>query len=702
MSDQRASPGPVFVDLSPRPQEREQFPPDVADRLAAEAEEIIARYRSRGGEPRSGEPPGTERSALMPLLHLVQAEEGYVSAAGIDFCARQLGLTAAEVTAVVTFYTMYRRNPTGTYHVGVCTNSLCAVMGGDAIYAALREHLEIGNGETTADGAVTLEHVECNAACDFAPVMMVNWEFFDNQTPASAIEVVDALQAGQSVTPTRGAPLCSFRDTTRILAGFPDPRPGALEAGGGAGPATVAGLQASREGTAGAPDGPSLTPVLSSHWDDARSWTLETYQRHEGYDALRKTLRMNPDEVIQTVKEAGLRGRGGAGFPTGMKWSFIPQDPSNSVVTGTVKPHYLVVNADESEPGTCKDIPLMLATPHALIEGVIIAAYAIRASRAFVYLRGEVVPVLRRLQAAVAEAYDAGYLGNDILGSGFDLDVVIHAGAGAYICGEETALLDSLEGRRGQPRLRPPFPAVEGLYACPTVVNNVESIASVPPIILRGPEWFRSMGSEASPGFTLYSLSGHVRRPGQYEAPLGITLRQLLEYAGGVRKGHRLKFWTPGGSSTPILTDEHLDVPLDYEAVAEAGSMLGTKALQIFDETTCVVRVVLRWTEFYAHESCGKCTPCREGTYWLVQILERLERGEGTEEDLGKLLDISDTLLGKSFCALGDGAASPIMSSLKYFRDEFVTHFEHGGCPFDPEDSALVARVVARPEGERT
>lgn len=695
MSEPRTT-GPVFVELGPRPQERPSYPSDVAARLAADAEEIIARYRRGGDEV---QPAGTARSALLPLLHLVQAEDGYVSSAGIEFCARQLGLTAAEVTAVATFYTMYRRDPTGTYHVGVCTNSLCAVMGGDAIYAALREHLGIGNGETTADGAVTLEHIECNAACDFAPVMMVNWEFFDNQTPTSATEVVDALRAGQSVTPTRGAPLCSFRDTARILAGFQDRRPGALEAGGGAGSATLAGLRVSREDGTDAADGPTLTPVLSRHWDDARSWTLDTYERHDGYTALRKALRMNPDEVIQTVKDAGLRGRGGAGFPTGMKWSFIPQDPVSSTVAGTAKPHYLVVNADESEPGTCKDIPLMLATPHALVEGVVIAAFAIRASRAFIYLRGEVVPVLRRLQAAVAEAYDAGYLGRDILGSGFDLDIVVHAGAGAYICGEETALLDSLEGRRGQPRLRPPFPAVEGLYACPTVVNNVESIASVPPIILRGPEWFRSMGSEASPGFTLYSLSGHVTRPGQYEAPLGITLRQLLDHAGGVRAGHRLKFWTPGGSSTPIFTDEHLDVPLDYEAVAGAGSMLGTKALQIFDETTCVVRVVLRWTEFYAHESCGKCTPCREGTYWLVQILERLERGAGTEEDLGKLLDISDTLLGKSFCALGDGAASPIMSSLKYFRDEYVAHFEHGGCPFDPDESALVARVTARPEG---
>ncbi|QSE83506.1 NADH-quinone oxidoreductase subunit NuoF [Rhodococcus koreensis] len=430
-----------------------------------------------------------------------------------------------------------------------------------------------------------------------------------------------------------------------------------------------------------------LTPVLSRYWDEPESWTLDTYRRHDGYEGLQKALRMEPDEVIATVKEAGLRGRGGAGFPTGMKWSFIPQ--------GDDKPHYLVVNADESEPGTCKDMPLMLATPHALVEGVIIAAYAIRAGHAFIYVRGEVVPVLRRLQAAVAEAYAAGYLGRNILGTGFDLELVVHAGAGAYICGEETALLDSLEGRRGQPRLRPPFPAVAGLYASPTVVNNVESIASVPPIIVNGIEWFRSMGSEKSPGFTLYSLSGHVTTPGQYEAPLGITLRELLEYAGGVRAGHRLKFWTPGGSSTPIFTDEHLDVALDYEGVGAAGSMLGTKALQIFDETTCVVRAVLRWTEFYAHESCGKCTPCREGTYWLVQILERLERGEGTDADLQKLLDIADNILGKSFCALGDGAASPIMSSIKYFRNEYLAHFEQGGCPFDPHQSTLMAGVDA-------
>ncbi|MGA9374667.1 MAG: NADH-quinone oxidoreductase subunit NuoF [Mycobacterium sp.] len=431
----------------------------------------------------------------------------------------------------------------------------------------------------------------------------------------------------------------------------------------------------------------TLAPVLSEHWDQPSSWTLDAYRSQGGYQALTKALDMAPEDVIALVKESGLRGRGGAGFPTGQKWSFIPQGTEGA----GAKPHYLVINADESEPGTCKDIPLMMASPHALIEGAIIAAYAIRARHAFIYVRGEVVPVLRRLQAAVAEAYDAGYLGS--------VDLVVHAGAGAYICGEETALLDSLEGRRGQPRLRPPFPAVAGLYSCPTVVNNVESIASVPAVVARGVDWFKSMGSDKSPGFTLYSLSGHVTRPGQYEAPLGITLRELLDYAGGVRAGHQLKFWTPGGSSTPLLTPEHLDVPLDYEGVAGVGSMLGTKALQIFDDTTCVVRAVRRWTQFYAHESCGKCTPCREGTYWLAQIYQRLEEGSGgqdpgnrfgTPEDINTLLDISDAILGKSFCALGDGAASPIISSIKYFRDEYLAHLG-GGCPFDPYASTLFA-----------
>ncbi len=424
-----------------------------------------------------------------------------------------------------------------------------------------------------------------------------------------------------------------------------------------------------------------LTPVLSAHWDQADSFTIDGYKRNGGYTAVAKALAMQPDEVIQLVKDSGLRGRGGAGFPTGSKWGFIPQ--------GDNKEHYLVVNADESEPGTCKDTPLLMANPHVLVEGIIIGSYAIRANHAFIYIRGEVTHVVRRVQHAITDAYAAGLLGKNILGKGFDLELVLHVGAGAYICGEETALLDSLEGFRGQPRLRPPFPAIAGLYAKPTVVNNVESIASVPAIVNNGVAWFTEMGTEKSKGFTLYSLSGHVNNPGQFEAPLGITLRELLELAGGVRKGNKLKFWTPGGSSTPIFTDQHLDVPLDYEGVAAAGSMLGTKALQIFDETTCVVRAVLRWTEFYKHESCGKCTPCREGTWWLVQVLKDLEAGRGTEADLDKLLDLCDNIMGRSFCALADGAASPIISSLKYFRQEYLDHLSAGACPFDPMAATL-------------
>ncbi len=429
----------------------------------------------------------------------------------------------------------------------------------------------------------------------------------------------------------------------------------------------------------------TLTPVLTKNWADDRAWTLEAYTNQGGYGALKKALAMQPGDVIEAVKASGLRGRGGAGFPTGMKWGFLPPDEEGKAP----KDRYLVVNADESEPGTCKDIPLMMASPHTLVEGVIISSYAIRAKHAFIYVRGEVLHVIRRLQAAVQEAYAAGHLGKDIHGSGYNLDLIVHAGAGAYICGEETALLDSLEGRRGQPRLRPPFPAVAGLYASPTVINNVESISSVPSILEHGADWFASMGTEKSKGFGIFSLSGHVANPGQYEAPLGITLRKLIELAGGMRNGHELKFWTPGGSSTPLLTSEHLDVPLDFEGVGAVGSMLGTRALQIFDETTCVVRAVLRWTEFYKHESCGKCTPCREGSWWLVQTLSKLETGRGQESDLEQLLDICDNILGRSFCALGDGATSPISSSIKYFRDEYLAHLEHGGCPFDPAASAL-------------
>jgi NADH-quinone oxidoreductase subunit F len=406
-----------------------------------------------------------------------------------------------------------------------------------------------------------------------------------------------------------------------------------------------------------------LVPNLTLHWDDADSHTLTGYQRHGGYSALKKAFTAGADGVIQIVKDSGLRGRGGAGFPTGMKWGFVPQNDG--------KPHYLVVNADESEPGACKDIPLMIANPHSLVEGVIISSFAIRANHAFIYIRGETPHPIRRVRAAVAAAYQAGLLGKNIQGSGFDLDVVVHSGAGAYICGEETALLDSLEGRRGQPRLKPPFPAVAGLYASPTVINNAETIASVPAIINNGADWYKSYGTEKSPGIKLFAVSGHVKRPGIYEAPLGITMRELITYAGGMKSDLPLKFWIPGGSSVPMLTADHLDIPLTYEDMAAAGTMLGTGTPMVFDTSTSVVKAVIRWIEFYKHESCGKCTPCREGTYWMVDILKRMEKGKAQLSDMDLLVDISAQISGRSFCALGDAAANPFPAALKYFKEEF-------------------------------
>ncbi|HEX6674034.1 MAG TPA: NADH-quinone oxidoreductase subunit NuoF [Actinomycetes bacterium] len=396
----------------------------------------------------------------------------------------------------------------------------------------------------------------------------------------------------------------------------------------------------------------------------------------DGYASLDAAFAQSPADLVQLVKDSGLRGRGGAGFPTGMKWGFLAK--------GTGKPTYLVVNADESEPGTFKDMELLERDPHALVEGVIVSAYAIGCNQAFIYLRGECGFAGRRLEAALAEAYDRGLIGRDVKGSGFDLDVVLHRGAGAYICGEETALLSSLEGERGQPKLRPPFPAVEGLYRAPTTVNNVETIATVPWIFRKGVDWFRSMGSERSPGPKLFSVSGDVRNPGNFEFPLGVPAREvILEAAGGMLEGKTLKAWTPGGSSTPMLTADHLDVAMDFEGIAGAGSLLGTAAVIVMSTDVCMVRACLNFTEFYAHESCGKCTPCREGTDWMRKILMRLERGQGRDEDLDTLKDICDGIFGRSFCALGDGATSPIVSALKYFRDEFSQHVSGHGCPFE-------------------
>ena len=415
--------------------------------------------------------------------------------------------------------------------------------------------------------------------------------------------------------------------------------------------------------------------IITANWGNDEVVGFDGYRANGGYEGLRTALAMTPADVIDVVKASGLRGRGGAGFPTGVKWSFVPQDSG--------KPTYTVANFDESEPGTFNNRELVEREPHQFLEGLAIAAYAVGSHTAFVYCRGEFLWPGQVLEGAIGEAYAHGVFGGSVLDSGYELNVVLHRGAGAYICGEETALLSSLEGFRGQPRLRPPFPAVEGLYAAPTLINNVETLCNVPHILTKGAPWFAGIGTEKSPGTKIFSISGKVERPGNYEAPMGTTLRALLEdHAGGVLGGRRLKAWTPGGSSTPMLTDAHLDVGLDFESVAAAGSLLGTAAVIVMDETDCIVEATRRLVQFYAHESCGKCTPCREGTWWVSRVLRRIEDGHGRPEDLPLLDDLGRNILFKAFCALADGAVSPIQSSLQYFRDEYETHIAEGRCPF--------------------
>ncbi|WP_046117884.1 NADH-quinone oxidoreductase subunit NuoF [Sinorhizobium sp. PC2] len=417
-------------------------------------------------------------------------------------------------------------------------------------------------------------------------------------------------------------------------------------------------------------------PVLLKNVDLPDGHLLSSYEAGGGYQALRKVLgECTPDEVVELVKQSNLRGRGGAGFPTGMKWSFVPKR--------TDRPKYLCCNADEGEPGTFKDRIIMERDPHQLIEALAVSGYAIGAEVAYVYVRGEYVTAIRRLEQAIAEAHEKGYLGTGVLGSDFNFAVHIHCGAGAYICGEETAMLESLEGKRAQPRLKPPFPAVAGLYASPTVINNVETLACVPHIVMRGPAWFRGIGPDKSPGPKLYCVSGQVRKPGLYELPMGIPLRELVEdHAGGPLPGRKVKAVIPGGVSAPVIPEPGLEIGMDFDSLAAAGSMLGSAGVIVIDDSTCMVKVATRITEFFHHESCGKCTPCREGLNWAVKVLRRVEAGEGAPGDLEQLDMLCKGIFGNTFCALGDGAAMGLRAALKHFRDEFVAHIEERRCPF--------------------
>ncbi len=411
----------------------------------------------------------------------------------------------------------------------------------------------------------------------------------------------------------------------------------------------------------------------NNHLD--KSWTLDVYQSTGGYEAWKKILaeKTSPEDIIEQVKISALRGRGGAGFPTGLKWSFMPRNSEGQ--------KYIVCNSDEGEPGTCKDRDILRYNPHQLVEGMAIAGYTIGATKGYNYIRGEFWEPQERFQAAIEEARAAGLLGKNIMGSGIDFDIDIHLGAGAYICGEETALLESIEGKKGQPRFKPPFPASYGLYGRPTTINNTETLASIPMIMRNGGQWFLELGKPNAGGSKIFSVSGHVNKPGNYEVPMGTPFAELLEMAGGVRTGHKLKAVIPGGSSTPIVpADVMMDTDMDYDSIGKAGSMLGAGSVIVIDDSTCMVKALQRLSYFYYEESCGQCTPCREGTGWLYRVVKRIENGEGRQEDLNMLDDVANKIMGRTICALGDAAAMPVSSFIKHFRDEFQYHIDHKKC----------------------
>jgi NADH-quinone oxidoreductase subunit F len=596
--------------------------------LEATFQKLLSRYPVR-------------RSALVPMLLYAQDEAGYLNHEIIEEIARRFELSVLEVESVISYYSMLRTRPAGRHHIQVCTNVSCLLRGGEQLFAHARKRLGIAPGQTTPDGNFSLEEVECIGACSWAPALQVNYQYHHDVTPERFDQLLEQL-AGNGA---------------RIASPIPD--------------STIPNSEPPL------PHSDHEKRVLTRRFDLPNSASMDTYLASEGYQAIEKVVKqMTPEAVIEEVKLSNLRGRGGAGFPTGMKWSFVPKQ--------SAKPKYIVCNADESEPGTCKDRLLLEKDPHQLIEGIVIAGYAVGAHQGYIYVRGEYRYVIEILDRAIEEAYARGYLGKNILGSGFAFDLATHTGAGAYECGEESAQLESLEGKRGIPRIRPPFPAVVGLYGGPTVLNNVETFSSVAPILLRGGKWFAALGSPRNGGTRLFALSGHVNRPGVYELPMGFPLWRLIEeVGGGILGGKKLKAVIPGGSSTPVLTPEALGTPLDFDSMAKAGSMLGSGAVIVIREGTCMARVAMRLIKFYAHESCGWCTPCREGTSWLSKTLTRFHAGNGRSEDIRLIEDLAQNMLGRTFCPLGDAAAMPTIAFVQKFRSEFEAHAAGRPCPFE-------------------
>ncbi|HWZ25030.1 MAG TPA: NADH-quinone oxidoreductase subunit NuoF [Verrucomicrobiae bacterium] len=581
-----------------------------------------------------------KRSALIPMLMYAQDEFGYISNEVIAEIAARLELRTVQVEETLEYYSMLHRKPMGKYHVQVCTNVACMLRGGNELLDRAKKRLEIGHKEVTKDGIFSLEEVECIGACTGAPALQINYDFYENLTPLTFDRLIQELDNGRRAEPVE------------VISGA---------------------LHAREKGE---------IPVISKRWGIENSTKIDVFLQNGGYQALDKALKqMTPESIIDEMKKSNLRGRGGAGFPTGMKWSFVPKD--------SPKAKYVICNADESEPGTCKDRPLMEMDPHQLIEGMVIAGRAIGSHQGFIYIRGEYRYVLDIVQGAITEAYERGYLGKNILGSGFDYDLLIHTGAGAYECGEESALMESLEGKRGYPRIKPPFPAVVGLYGCPTIINNVETLSAVPAIILGGGEAYANVGTPKNGGTRLLCVAGHVNKPGIYEIPLGMNMKEFIYgMAGGITGGKKLKAVIPGGSSCPLLTADEIDIPMDYDSVAKAGSMLGSGGMVVMDENTCMVDMARRIMHFYAHESCGWCIPCREGTTWLRKMLERIHAGYGREQDIDMLSELSKNILGRSFCPLGDAAAMPTISIVQKWRNEFEDHL-HGRCAYKSAEAVL-------------
>lgn len=583
-----------------------------------------------------------KRSALVPMALYAQDVLGYVSDDLIAEIAKRVGVNTLQVTETLAYYSMIRRKPAGKYHVQVCTNVSCMLRGGKQVYDFVQKKLEIGNKQVTADGMFSLEEVECIGACTGAPAVQINYDYYENLTEERTYQLLEGLDKGGR--PPRTQP--------------------------------TSGAVHERH--------PAEVPVITRMFGVEDSHKLDVYLNYDGYKGLERAVKeLTPEQVIEEVKKSNLRGRGGAGFPTGMKWSFVPKE--------SAKPKYILCNADESEPGTCKDRPLMELCPHQLIEGVTIAGRAVGAHRGYIYIRGEYRYVLEIVDAAIEEAYARGYLGKNIMGSGFDFDLSTHTGAGAYECGEESALMESLEGKRGYPRIRPPFPAVVGLYGSPTVINNVETLSSVPQILYRGGEWYAGLGSAKNGGTRMFCISGHVNRPGIYELPMGFNLKRMIEeIAGGIPNGRKLKAVIPGGSSCPLLKAEEIDLPMDFDSLAKAGSMLGSGGLVVIDESTCMVELAQRIMHFYAHESCGWCIPCREGTNWLRKMLDRFHSGGGRREDIPLIGELAKNMLGKTFCPLGDAAALPTISIVKKWSHEFEEHIA-GKCPCQPAEALTAA-----------